>query len=65
MCVGSDEIRDIALGMEMEGLEDWVYKYQKVLIDYKQGEIVGFWKQIVDATAARRRSTASAGVASC
>ena len=31
----------------MEGLEDWVYEYQKVLVDDKLGEIVGFWKQIV------------------
>jgi hypothetical protein len=47
MCVGIDEIRDIALGLEMAGLEGWSYPYQKVLIDDKQGEIVGFWKQIV------------------
>jgi hypothetical protein len=32
----------------MEGLENWVYEYQKVLVDDKQGEIVGFWKQIVN-----------------
>ena len=50
MCVGVDEIRDVALGFEMEGLENWVYEYQKVLIDDKQGEIVGFWKQIVNKT---------------
>ncbi|MDT7759518.1 MAG: hypothetical protein QOH27_5416, partial [Mycobacterium sp.] len=31
MCVGKDEIRDVALGLEMEGLENWVYEYQKVL----------------------------------
>lgn len=48
MCVGRDEIRDVALGLEMEGLDNWVYEYQKVLIDEKQGEIVGFWKQIVN-----------------
>ena len=47
MCVGIDEIRDIALGLEMEGLENWQYPYQKVIIDDKQGEIVGFWKQVV------------------
>ena len=47
MCVGIDEIRDIALGLEMEGLEDWQYPYQKVIIDDRQGEIVGFWKQVV------------------
>ena len=32
----------------MEGLENWQYPYQKVIIDDKQGEIVGFWKQVVD-----------------
>lgn len=48
MCVGKDEIRDVALGLEMQGLENWVYEYQKVLVDDKQGEIVGFWKQIVN-----------------
>jgi hypothetical protein len=50
MCVGKDEIRDVALGLEMEGLENWVYEYQKVLVDDKQGEVVGFWKQIVNKT---------------
>ena len=55
MCVGSDEIRDVALGLEMEGLENWVYEYQKVLIDEKLGEIVGFWKQIVNKTDGTRR----------
>jgi hypothetical protein len=48
MCVGKEEIAEIALGLEMEGLENWVYQYQKVLIDEKQSEIVGFWKQIVN-----------------
>jgi hypothetical protein len=47
MCVGIDEIRDVALGLEMQGLENWVYEYQKVIVDDKLGEIVGFWKQIV------------------
>ncbi|MFD6197061.1 nuclear transport factor 2 family protein [Mycobacteriaceae bacterium NPDC060252] len=46
MCVGIDEIRDIALGQEMEGLEGWTYPYQKVIVDDKQGEVIGFWKQI-------------------
>jgi hypothetical protein len=50
MCVGRDEIRDVALGLEMEGLENWVYEYKKVLVDEKLGEIVGFWKQIVNKT---------------
>jgi len=46
MCVGIDEIRDIALGLEMAGLEGWAYPYQKVIIDDKIGEVVGFWKQL-------------------
>jgi len=49
MAVGRDEIRDIALGLEMGGLDGWVYPYQKVLIDPKQGEILGLWKQIADS----------------
>lgn len=48
MCVSKAEIRDVALGLEMEGLENWVYEYQKTLIDEKQNEVVGFWKQIVN-----------------
>ena len=46
MCVGIDEIRDIALGFEMFGLDGWSYPYQKVIIDDKIGEVVGFWKQV-------------------
>ena len=37
MCVDKDEIRDVALGLEMEGLENWVYEYQKVL-DRREAE---------------------------
>ena len=46
MCVGKDEIRDIALGLEMAGLQGWSYPYQRVIIDEKIGEVVGFWKQV-------------------
>lgn len=27
-------------------MDNWQYPYQKVIIDDKQGEIVGFWKQV-------------------
>jgi hypothetical protein len=53
MCVGIDEIRDIALGQEMEGLQGWRYPYRRVIIDDRIGEVVGFWKQVaidVDGT---------------
>ena len=49
MAVGRDEIREIALGMEMGGLDGWTYPYQKVLIDEHQGEVIGLWKQVADA----------------
>lgn len=55
MCVGIDEIRDIALGQEMDGLQGWRYPYQRVVIDEKQGEVVGFWKQVAtDANGAEQ-----------
>jgi hypothetical protein len=49
MAVGRDEIRDVAVGLEMGGLDGWTYPYQKVLIDPEQGEVVGFWKQVAGA----------------
>ena len=33
MAVGRDEIRDLALGQEMDGLEGWEYPYQQFVID--------------------------------
>ncbi len=50
MAVGREQIREYALGSEMEGLGGWVYPYQRVLIDEVQGEILGLWKQVADAT---------------
>jgi hypothetical protein len=46
MVAGRDQIRDIALALEMGGLDGWSYPYQRVLIDEVQGEVVGFWKQV-------------------
>lgn len=46
MCIGRAEIAEIALGLEMAGLRGWTYPYQRVLIDDKIGEVVGFWKQV-------------------
>lgn len=46
MVAGRDQIRDIALALEMGGLDGWSYPYQRVLIDDAQGEVVGFWKQV-------------------
>src|SRR3954447_474741 len=52
MAVGRDEIRDIALGLEMGGLGGWQYPYEEILIDEAKGHVVGFWRQIADATRA-------------
>jgi hypothetical protein len=49
MAVGRDEIRDLALGTEMGGLDGWSYPYQRILVDERAGEVVGFWRQVADA----------------
>jgi len=54
MAVGRDQIRDYAIGIEMDGLDGWHYDYQATVIDEKNAMVVGFWKQksgiIDDAT---------------
>ncbi len=43
---GRDEIRRFVFGTEMAGLEKWTYPYVRVLIDEKQGEVIGVWRQV-------------------
>jgi hypothetical protein len=62
MAVGRDEIRKIAVGLEMGGLEGWTYPYQKVLIDERQGEVVGFWRQLAGASRANGAPYEVAGI---
>ncbi len=50
MAVGRDEIRELALGAEMAGLDGWEYPYEEILIDPDKGMVVGFWRQLADAT---------------
>ena len=45
MAVGRDQIREWAIGIEMDGLDGWHYDYQATLIDDKNAMVVGFWKQ--------------------
>lgn len=45
MAVGRDQIRDWAIGIEMDGLDGWHYDYQCTMIDDAKGMAVGFWKQ--------------------
>lgn len=46
MAVGREEIRALALGTEMGGLDGWEYPYQHILVDERKGMVVGFWRQI-------------------
>ncbi len=50
MAVGRDEIRDLALGQEMEGLNGWTYPYQTWVIDEQTGDMIGLWKQVYERT---------------
>jgi hypothetical protein len=54
MAIGRDQIRDYAIGIEMDGLDGWHYDYQVAVIDERKAMIIGFWKQrsgiIDDAT---------------
>ncbi|WP_194288926.1 MULTISPECIES: nuclear transport factor 2 family protein [unclassified Nocardioides] len=45
MAVGREQIRDWAIGIEMDGFDGWRYDYQCAVIDERKGMIVGFWKQ--------------------
>jgi hypothetical protein len=45
MAVGREEIRELAIGQEMAGLDGWHYDYQATLIDENTQMVVGFWKQ--------------------
>lgn len=46
IATGIDEIRQNAIGIQMDGFHGWSYPYDRVLIDEKQGELVGFWRQV-------------------
>ena len=45
MAVGRDQIRDWAIGIEMDGLDGWHYDYQVTMIDEQKSMVLGFWKQ--------------------
>jgi hypothetical protein len=45
MAVGRDQIRDYAIGIEMDGLDGWHYDYQCTMIDDAKAMVLGFWKQ--------------------
>ena len=39
----------------MAGLHGWSYPYQRVLIDERIGEVVGFWKQVATDAEGRQQ----------
>lgn len=45
MAVGRDQVRDWAIGIEMDGLDGWHYDYVCTMIDEQKQMILGFWKQ--------------------
>ena len=56
MAVGRDQIRDWAIGIEMDGFDGWHYDYQATVVDEVNAMVVGFWKQrsgIVDDATGR------------
>jgi len=56
MAVGREQIREWAIGIEMDGFDGWHYDYQATVVDERNAMIVGFWKQrsgiVDDATGA-------------
>ena len=62
MAVGREEIRTLALGTEMVGLDGWEYPYEEILIDEVKGQVVGFWRQIADAKRADGSAYEVAGI---
>ena len=46
---GRKQIEEWALGAQMEGFEQWQYPYHRILIDEKQGEVIGLWNQVAPA----------------
>jgi hypothetical protein len=45
MAVGRDQIRDYAIGIEMDGFDGWHYDYVCTMIDEQKSMVLGFWKQ--------------------
>ena len=45
MAVGRDQIRDWAIGIEMDGLDGWHYDYVCTMVDDQKNMVVGFWRQ--------------------
>jgi len=58
---GRTQIRDWVFGTEMAGLESWTYPYERVLVDDRQGEVIGIWRQVAPVKDAEGRPLEIAG----
>ncbi|CAM3725956.1 nuclear transport factor 2 family protein [Nocardioides marinus] len=45
MAVGRDQVRDWAIGIEMDGFDGWHYDYVCTVIDEQKAMVIGLWKQ--------------------
>ena len=43
--IGRDEIRDIAIGQEMAGLDGWPDDYQCTMVAEAKGMVLGSWRE--------------------
>jgi hypothetical protein len=43
---GVTQIRELAIGYQMQGFEHWSYPYDRIVIDDVKGEVVGYWRQV-------------------
>ncbi|MDD5036162.1 MAG: nuclear transport factor 2 family protein [Methylococcaceae bacterium] len=59
---GRKQIEEWALGVHMQGFEAWRYPYDKILIDEKQGEVIGIWRQVAPAKRADGSDYEVAGI---
>lgn len=45
MAVGRDQVRDWAIGIEMDGFDGWHYDYMCTVVDEQKAMVIGLWKQ--------------------
>jgi hypothetical protein len=48
MAIGREQIKELAVGLEMQGLAGWTYPYQATVMDDKAAMVIGLWKQVAD-----------------
>ena len=61
MVAGRDQIRDWAIGIEMDGFDGWHYDYMATVIDEKSAMIVGSEAAVRASSTTRRAGVRGAG----